>query len=507
MNQTMISIRQARRLPWMARLLALASMLLASGAWANCYQVNYTTGNQPDNYTIQPSDGVAGYWYPGASNGSQGSFGASGIINVTSDTNFQPIGTVLTTGVAPFSQWGKAGGYNPEQILFRCAAADGGQIFELYATHGNERYAEAWAVPGVANTYYTDWTNVGIRIKNMSDGNYFSRTWQTRSLTNLDRDTRGFLLVKAKNLLTIQVELVRVDNGSTVTGSYFGYSKPYTTNATGSYPANYALAYVGFVGPGLPGPTPGADSYTNGANQWGYNEGTWPGGLTLGGFVNIRRSSTCSVTNVTPVVQFPNISVNELNGGGSRSQNFALNFNCQTGAITNSTYADTSSGNGVAPNAGCGWNSPNSYKCVTSSGVALGVLPSTGAVAAAQRFTSLKTSGTGLLYLLSDQYPATGVNNGVARGVGIQIYRMSSPGTAMNLASVDNTTGNTSKTSDATANLAGWYKAVDTSTNNLGGNNYSETFQAVLKKLPAATGETVAPGQVRSTARVLIRVQ
>lgn len=483
--------------------LAAASFGLLQSAYATCYQVNNTTGNQPDNYTIQPSDGVVVYWYPGARGDSGGSLGLSGVVNVSSDTNFQPIGTVLTSSTALFPQWGKSGGYNPEQILFRCAPGDAGSLYELYATHGNDRYAESFPVAAVPNAYYTAWTNIGIRIKNLNPGGgYFTRYWQQRALTGLDVDTKGYLLVKAKNFAQVQVELIRVDNGAGATGGKWT-SVPQTNNSAGSsFPSNLALGYLGFAGPGLNGPTPGADSYSGGANQWGYNEGTWPGFLGLSG-ISVRRSSTCALTNATPLVQFPSITVGELNSNGSRTANFSIQFNCQSGAIVSNTYADTSSGTGT-----CGWGTPNTSSCTTSSATALGFLPSTGAVAAAQALSGLNTSSTGLTYLLSDQYPVGGVSNGIARGVGIQIYRQSTPGTAMNLLSVDNSAGNTSKTSDAVANAAGWYRLVDpASTSNLGNGNYSETFTATLKKLPAGTGEPVTAGRVYSTARVLIRVQ
>jgi Fimbrial protein len=492
--------------------LLLFGAVLALPTQANCYKVTSTTGydpyrgNFPSGYTLTAADGAAQAWNSANSNVG-GSLGLPGVINVTSDTSFQPIGTVIASSVTPFIQWSNGSTpYNPNQILFLCDKADASSLYETYAIHGNERYSEYFQVPAIPGAYYTNWTNVAIRIKNMTDGNYFALNWQQRLMTGLDLDHSGqYLLVKAKNFSAIQVELIRSDNGSSVAGTNqgtnnLGYSSPYTDSQTGSYSSSYGLGYVAFSGPGIaPGNAPvnGVSSSDGGASP-GFSY-YWPGMVDLYSKVKVRHSSTCAITNVTPVVTFPTVTVAQLNSGVTPpSQSFTINYNCQTGAVTSNTYADTSTGSGT-----CNWSFSNTYSCVTTSGSALGFLPSPAAVAAAQRFGSLKTASTGLTYLLSDQYPATGVSNGIARGVGIQIFRANSPTTAMNLLSVNNTAGNTSTTSNVTANTAGWYKLVDTSTKNLGGNNYSEKFQATLVKLPASTGEAVTAGRVYSTAQVL----
>nr|WP_165583219.1 fimbrial protein [Dyella soli] len=489
----------------LCRALVAAAVLLAPGAWATCNKV--TGASQYDipsgtYYNLTGTDGVVRNWSDTGGTGKGGPLGLPGVVTAPNSTSVQPIGTVIASGTAPFSQWGNMPGYDPNQILFRCQAADASSMYEMYAIHGNERYTEYFSVPGMTGVYYTNWTNVGIRITNLSSGSYFQLKWNARALNNLDKDSKGYLLVKAKNFTAIQVELIRTDNGSSVaSGSQgtdvSGHPQPYSYSGVNTYPSGYALGYVAFSGPGMTAPINGGTSMNDGSPGYGTS---WPGMVDLYDYVKLRRQSTCAVTSVTPVVVFPSTTVAALNSGGSNTQNFTLNFNCQTGAITNTTWADT------AGSGSCGtWSYNNAAVCTTSSGTTVGFLPSVGAVAAAQRFSSLKVGGsTGLTYLLSDQYPAAGVNNGIARGVGIQILRNSS---AINLLSVDNTAGNASKVTDTTANNAGWYKLVDVATTSLGGNNYSETFQAKLVKLPAATGETVTPGKVYATAQVLIRVQ
>ncbi|EJY59322.1 fimbrial subunit, partial [Pseudomonas aeruginosa CIG1] len=103
---------------------------------------------------------------------------------------------------------------------------------------------------------------------------------------------------------------------------------------------------------------------------WHYN---WPGAIGLYNDVTLKRYPTCSVTNVTPHVVFPSISLSEINAGANREMPFEVAFKCQTGVI-NST---------------------------ASSGTALGIRASAGAQAASAAL-GLRNANGGLSYLVSD---------------------------------------------------------------------------------------------------------
>lgn len=112
-------------------------------------------------------------------------------------------------------------------------------------------------------------------------------------------------------------ELFRIDyarSGANNTPSYlYGRSQP--------------NAYIAFKGPGITGPIEGTDSYSN----WPGWYSTWPASLGLYKYVTFRRTTICAVSNFTPTVVLPRISVAELNNGNTSSADFNVDFQCQTG--------------------------------------------------------------------------------------------------------------------------------------------------------------------------------
>ncbi|MBF8680605.1 fimbrial protein [Pseudomonas fulva] len=445
-----------------AWLLAAFVFATVQNAWATCYKVTYVgAATTTANDAIRPGEGTAGAWAGGCDT-CNGSLGLPSVINV-SDPSFQPYGSLIASSVAPFTQYGATAGFNPEYVFFRCEARDA--VYEMFSTNGDDVYS-GWFQGGdsVGNTlglrsaYRTAWTNVLLRLTHLATGQLFTDVWQERRLTGLDTDSRGYQLVKAKNLSAVRAELFSAPKdpsynyySETVSSQLYGYAQP--------------AAYIAIKGPGLAYPTVGQTHYGN----WSGWYGNWPGALGLYNKVTLKRYPTCSVTNVTPYVVFPSISVSEINAGGRREMPFQINFRCQSN-IVNSTSAN---------------------------GTAIGIKVSSGALAASSSLGLVNAQG-GLTYLLADRYGQAGV----AQGVGIRLLRGGAP---------INLLANEDSANGSGAAGRGWYPVISSAANLTGTVNgigqYTETFRARLEKLSTGTLPTVRPGRVEATAQVVIRVQ
>ncbi|MBG7025786.1 fimbrial protein [Pseudomonas aeruginosa] len=442
-------------------LLALLAPLLAAPAWATCYKVT-AVGSATTTVTtqIRPGEGTAGTW-AGACDTCNGSLGLPSVINV-SDASFQPDGTLIASSVAPLTQYGDSAGYDPARVFFRCAPED--QVYEMFSTNADNLYS-GWyqggdsvgTSIGLQSAYRTAWRNVLLRLTHVETGLNFTDVWRERLLTGLDIDSRGYQLVKAKNLSAIRAELFRAPLETTgyysqnIASQLYGYTQP--------------NGYIAIKGPGLLYPRVGETHYGN-YSGW---HGNWPGAIGLYNDVTLKRYPTCAVTNVTPHVVFPSISLGEIKAGASREMPFEVAFKCETGVL-NSTAAN---------------------------GTALGIKASPGALAAGASLGLVNASG-GLSYLLSDRYGQPGM----AQGVGIRLLR---DGSAMNLlANEDSAMG-------SNAEARGWYPVIGGASNlagEVGGvSQYSETFRARLEKLALGSMPGVTPGRVEATAQVVIRVQ
>ncbi|WP_231566242.1 MULTISPECIES: fimbrial protein [unclassified Serratia (in: enterobacteria)] len=442
-----------------AALLALAGITLATPGWAECYKITAINNTPTSNYYTEAGKGTAANW-----DGSVDAAGSLGtvqtVINVNSST-FQPNGTLIASGIVNFLQSG-AQPYSSDQILFRCTASETGKLYEYYATNGDSDYAgryEVGSAYGLPESYRTIIDGVALRATNLATGEYYSRYWKARPLTNLDTDSQGWILVKAKNFSNTNVELFRLSSstGSTSTG---------VVNWT--QPATYIAFRGGSLSNGL---TVGADSNSIYYGWYGY----WPGAVNLHNRIYIRRAATCSVTNVTPTVVFPLITVAELKSGVTRQRPITIQFACQTGAPANTGLVGLTSG-------------------IAANQTAMGILvnPANAAAAVSAGFG---TAGSGVGYLLSDGY---GTDPNVASGVGIQISRTN--GTVLNLLS-------TLSGTVLGGNSAGWYPVLDDAISGgavNGVTTYTKTLNATLKALP---GKTVTAGKVSATAQVIIQVQ
>lgn len=168
--------------------------LFSTSAWSACTKI--TAQSQ-----LAAGDGTASAW-AGSLDYNNGSLGLPGLIDLSTNANFQPDGTLLAAATSDFTTFALNTGYDPERVLFRCAATDVDQLFEMYATNGDNDYGgknEDGLIAGnVPSGFATVVANVVIRLTNLSTGEYYSRLWKGRRLTGLDTDSTGRILVKAK---------------------------------------------------------------------------------------------------------------------------------------------------------------------------------------------------------------------------------------------------------------------------------------------------------------------
>lgn len=437
--------------------------LYTTRAAAQCYIVSYNTrpSSSANNYV---EDG-AGSWkkWDGAQDVAGSSGGLPSVVNIN-NLAFQPEGTLIASGSDSFYNLGLPanGQYEPEQVLFRCTPDEAGNVFEYYATNGDSTYAgmyEDGAAAGIPEGYATHAQGIVLRVTNTTTGEYYSRYWKARALTGLDTDSKGYLLVKAKNFSGVRTEIFRVNNSRG--------SSTFTGVITRKQPAAYIAFKGGQYSKNL---SVGADS----ASKYGGWPSAWPGAVTLWNKVIIRRSATCMVSNVTPNVLFPLITVAELNQGKTRQAPVQVRFACQTGAPASNGVASFISG-------------------TAANETAMGILVQPANAVAAIR-EGFGTSGGGIGYLLSDGY---GTDTSVATGVGIQISdKNANPLTLLS-----------SLGGFSMGNSAGWYAVLDGAdkiTEASGVTYYTKNLFATLKKLP---GKNVTAGKIRAKAQVVIEVQ
>lgn len=445
------------------RLLLIFFVVLWGGeVKATCYRISYNNVLADTNspYYINPDFGTNAIW----NGASDSNFGYTGLLNVIALTNtyFQPIGTLIAKSpVAPMFQYGQTGGFNPEQVLYRCDAEDEGKLFESYATNsdnylsGRSLVTEAGVPP---HTYMLNSPNLGFRIWNDTAQEYVTRYWRYRPLTNLERDDKNKILVKAKNFSSMSVELIKI-SGPAITDGPYQPESYYKDN----YTYNQPLGYTTFVGPGVPGCNEGqlGTCYTGFPSSW-------PGNISITNNLMIRRTQLCVFKNVTPYVTFPPITVTALRRGEKAKAQFTLDYSCGKGVLIGGTSINM---NAVG------------FK-----------IDSEARQAAINEGLIVGGGMTGVKKLLSRGY---GIAPHVAVGVGIEIE--SENGDKMNWLTDENTI------IYSLNYLNGWHPLRGTPSP--GGpldDLYSERFNVYL----SANGGPIAPspGKVYATAEVFIRV-
>ncbi|WDU65086.1 fimbrial protein [Pseudomonas poae] len=397
----------------------------------------------------------------------------AGRINLSS-SYLQPAGTPLATTITSPNDW-----LGADTVLFECDLADKDSLYELFATNGDDRLGGYWEIgngagtainDGLPGVYATYFPYVGIKITHLDSGKVFSRYWQESKITRYDV-VGNKLQVKPKHLSALKAELIKVSATPPEGGSGSNYcgAQAQVVSSTASY--NYACtqpnAYVTFKAPGLVYDPVGSDSNTN-YRFWGPGNGIAYG---LRNASTLSATSTCVARNVTPVVTFPTISVQQLSSGESREAQFTVELECSNSATSG----------------------------VQSSQTALGIQVSQPAFAKAQELGLVNSYG-GVDYLLSNGY---GIDPGVATGVGISL-RDSAAGNPMNFVGWPGNTG----ANNPTGKLAGWYPVLDQATSQgesaAGYTRYTKVITAVLEKLPRLQPTA---GRVDATAYVLVKIQ
>ncbi|QYX64580.1 fimbrial protein [Shewanella putrefaciens] len=438
----------------LGRLLAVVffvfAILVSGQAMATCYRISTTTTNPANFYYVAPAYGKTAIW-SGGYDANRGILNLP-IINVT-DESFQPNGTLLGSSVTPFSTYGQTGGYDPEQVLFRCDAADEHLLNEIYSVNADNAYGgmyEDGVAYGINKGYATYHRNVVLRVKNNATGQYFSRLWQYRPLRGLDRDAQGRILVKAKNFTDVTIELFQIGNIRGVTESI-------------AYSYNQPAAYIAFGGPGLAYPTEGVDHISH-YPGWYAN---WPGNISLYQQLYTRRAGGCAVMNVTPYVLFPTVTIAELSSGVTREADIQINYRCQQNANIN--------GPAVNANAIAFKIESNNYQMARQLGFA---------------------TQDAVTYLVSNGYGT----DMVANGVGVKLQR--NDGAIQPFLNFDN---RTSLDSQYNAWKDGWRPLQGNQTGIVGtSNQYMDNYRVVFGKLP---GMNPTAGKFYAKAEVLIRVQ
>jgi len=386
-----------------------------------------------------------------------------GRINLTS-AHLQPVGTLLgSIVISPAS----APGLTSETVMWECDITDADDLYELFATNGDDRVGGFWdigAADGLPNYFATWFPYVAIRLTHVNSGQVYTRYWQQARITEY-ATVGNKIQIKAKHLSLIQAELVRVSSLPPTTGSVSNYcTGTAASSGSGVYPytCTQPNGYIQFQGGGIKSDSVGEDS-SRYYRFWGARNGV---GYGMRSAASISYAATCVARNVTPVVTFLPVTAAELNQGATRSSDFTIDLECDNAVNSGTSTNQTALGIQVAQSA---------YTQAQSMG--------------------LVTSGGAVTHLLSNGY---GSDPSVATGVGISL-RNAKDGTAMNFLGWSNT---------GTGASGGWYPVLDGASSN-GSNtqnftNYSQTITATLSALP---GLTAKPGKVNATAYVLVKVQ
>ncbi|MBC3378763.1 fimbrial protein [Serratia fonticola] len=398
-----------------------------------------------------------------------------GRINLTS-TYLQPVGTPLGSSVFDFTSGVRYP--DPNKVLYQCDASDVGQIFEVFATNGDDRvggYYDLGAVDGNPNYFATYFPYVGIRLTHLDSGKVFTRNWQAAPITRY-ATVGNKIQVRVKDLSPIRADLIRISSlPGRGASNYCGYSasNPLTGMASTTGNSNYTCiqpnGYVTFQGPGIASDPIGSDSATN-YSTWG--TGRWNAmGMGTSPISSLSYTATCVARNVTPLVLLPTLSVGQLTSGRTSQAQFTINIECDNAAVS-----------GISTNR-----------------TALGLQVPYASFALAQQLGLVNTSG-GVSYLLSDGY---GTDSSVATGVGIALSN-SSNGTPMNFVGW----ARCSAGQCPQGNNAGWYPVLDGASNGgstaTGYTHYTTQLTATLSRLP---GQTVTAGKVDAKAYVWVKVQ
>jgi type 1 fimbria pilin len=449
-------------------LLMLAVILLAPvSGWATtgCYKITLGSSNPVSSYYTEPGTIVAP-WSGALDTAGRGAFRM--VAQIT--PQLVPDGTLLASAEALPQDLGAqgVGGYQSEQVLYRCSPDSAGSIYEFYSTNGDNQASghgsfEASGPSGIPNSYASKYRGLIFRVTNLTTGQPVTHRWKAREMTaELDRDSQGWYLVKVKNFSLYRMELFQC-----IRCNFWSLAQD--VSGTKVYDYTQPFAYAAFRG-GRSGaiPSPGlreGDEHRLNVSGW---YGNWPLAINPLGGVVVKQAATCAVVNTTPVVDFGAMNLEQLEQGASKQAQISIRMMCTGGVVS-----------GVAQNQ-----------------TALGILaPAFNANIA--KALGLTMGGDAVSYLLSDGY---GQSSGVAQGVGVALSRPS--GSALGFLSSEQMVGGGERD--------GWYPALDDAqliTSVGGGLTLYERNMRVAFKAFAPGRGLVKAGRYQATAQVVVRVQ
>lgn len=439
----------------MSVIVFIFTLLASSESIAVCIRVDST------GYLSQQAIAAgytASYWTGAHDTANSKNLGLPAVISLSNGT-FQPSGTLLASTALSFLSQGDQVPYSAKQVLFRCDVADKSNIFEMYATNGDNAYTGMFAASEIEGAYYSFVKNVAVRLTNTKTGEYYSRYWKSRQFDDSDLYSDGtYIYIPAGAFSDVLMELYRIDS----TSYYADASNVY------SYAYSQPHGYIAFKGPGMSNNvTPGADSATNYDGFYGYWPASWSLYNTGTKFV---RGATCKVNDYTNLVFLPMITVSELNSGGASQADFSVSIECESGAISGTASSTT-----------------------TSANVSMGFVVNQSTAVNAATSLGLTTASGGLTWLLDNNY---GTKSNIASGVGIRIYDRT--GRAINLLP--------NLSSFGTGNTRGWYAFKELTTLVSSGTTdiYNGNFTASLE---AISGQTVTVGTVNAQLQVVVGFQ
>lgn len=383
-----------------------------------------------------------------------------GTIKLTS-IHLQPVGSMLGRAVVLPTDY-RYGSALAESVLWECDVADLEKLQFLVATNGDERVGGYWdlgAQDGLPNVYATYFRYVGIRQRM---GNVtLTRHWQALPIQKYVK-VGNKIQIRLQDLPILYAELYRVSQIPANAMSNHCGSGDSGLIAIGIYNCTQPNAYLQLSGPGLAADSVGQDAALN-KRFLGADNGMAYGMRSSN---QLWYEATCAARNVTPLLVFGSITMEALKQGQSIEAQFNISIECSEQAIS----------------------------AASSQQVEIGIQVSDGAYKAAKNL-GLVNAENGVLALLSDDYGAAGI----AQGVGI-FLRDSRLGSIINFVGQPAGSGHGAN--------AGWYPVLDDAvahgSANEGYRNYMQSYTAILKKLEH---ENIVAGKVSATAYVLVKLQ
>ncbi|WP_296651907.1 fimbrial protein [Paraburkholderia sp.] len=455
--KTRLKTLRTRQTACVATLALLAMVLvpgsvLAQSTLTGCYKITVANSDPNSAWHTEPNAIVKswdGAW----------DWAGDGAYRITVQmTSFSSDGDLIGSGTATVDDMGYsgAGGYNGNQILFRCSPDSSASMFEFFSTNGDNDNAggtDVSKLTGIPGTYQFPEKGIASRVTNVDTGQVVKHTWQARLMTGLDTDKQGWFLVKVKNFSRYKVDLFQCKA-----------CKSFEQNAQ-------PIAYVAFKG-GASGNIPSQYLKIGDDHRYNYDgwHHYWPGAIHPKQNLKVRTDKvTCAVRNTTPVVRFPTMSVAELERGEKITLPITINIQCENG------FSKLSSG-------------------LNANQTAMGILAREENVGYAKKL-GLVTGGSAVSDLLSDGY---GKKN-VAQGVSVTLTRPDK-GIVFFLTNRYVTMGGYKD---------GWYPVLQDTTQTGSDNNwdyYTRTVNATFEAFRPKQ-EKVTAGKYNATAEVVISIQ